>query len=290
MGVLLSLGALLFFTGDAAAQALATTARQLPKGSLKLLAYYQGTKDQVLNFNLASVGSCATGGAVPFACGQGGGDVEGKGSGGMGVMKAVYQPWESFQYYALFGAGDYALRVPFNNTTTTLSGDNPGIMWGAGLKAVILPDTDVSPAVSVDLGLSQSRYKFNRRHPTVGATSANINQALTLNQYQVALVVSHLFVLKDAVDKREAADMAKNGFAPLSLNGVKLEPYGGVKWVRIQADLHDLQDGSHAGGRQDTISPMAGLRIPVYEREALFAEASFVNGTQYAAGLEIRFK
>ena len=58
----------------------------------------------------------------------------------------------------------------------------------------------------------------------------------------------------------------------------------------IQADLNDLQAGSRAGGQQDAISPFVGVRLPLYGHEGLFAEASFVHGTQYAGGLEIRFK
>mgnify|MGYP001586760875 CR=1 FL=1 len=269
------------------AQSLATSARQLPKGSLKLLTYYQGTKDQVLNFTVANQGTCAAGG-VAFACGQTG-DVEGNGNGGMGVVKVLYQPWESFQYYGLFGAGNYSLRVPYNTVMNTLTGDNPGMMWGAGVKSVLVADTQFSPAIAIDAGLAQSRYKFNRRFPGGGAGVAannNINQALTMSQYQVALEISHVFTLTDAEDKR---DQKESGLSLLS-SGLKLEPYGGVKWTRIRSDLHDLQDGSHAGGKQDTVSPFAGLRVPVYEHEAFFAEGSFVNGTQYAAGLEVRFK
>lgn len=261
------------------AQPLATTARQLPKGSLKLLAYYQGTQGQDVRFSVQGSQTCASPNAVAFACGQGG-DVEAEGSGGAGMVKLLYQPWESLQYYVGFGVGDYALSVPSVTVTNSLSGDTPGLTYMAGIKAVILPDTEFTPAVAVDLSLAHSRYKFNRRFP--GGTPGQdnrINQALDFWQYQVAVMASHLFTIVEK-DRLVAAPL---------IGGFKMEPYGGVRWTRLEATLKDLTDGSRSGGRQDAATPFLGLRIPIYENEGLFAEASFINGYQYAAGLEIRF-
>jgi len=289
MGVLCLWGALSALSAPVFAQSLATSARQLPKGSLKLLAYYQGVQDQTVNFTLANAANCATTGGVGFACGQTG-DVEAKGSGGQGLLKLVYQPWESFQYYAVGGIGDYALTVPSTTINNKLTGDTPGWTLGAGLKAVIIADTPLwySPAVAIDASIMRSQYKFNRRFPGGGAANQNndINQALGMTQYQVALEVSHLFKLTDTLDKKDVQEMGRTLVDPR----FDLEPFAGVKWSRRQSDLHDLQDGTHAGGKYDAILPFVGLRIPVYEHEALFAEASFNDGTAYSAGLEIRFK
>lgn len=274
-GGFLFLGAL-FATQSAGAQVLGTSARQLPKGSLKLLTYYQGTQDQTLNFTLAGTGGCATRNGLGFSCNQTG-DVELEGNGGMGVLKLVYQPWESFQYYATFGVGEYSVTVPSTTARGTLSGSNPGISYGAGLKAVIWPDTEVTPGIAIDASLTQSRYTFNRNFPGTQTLADRINQSLELWQYQVAFSASKLFTVVEG----EKIERFKSG--------IKLEPYGGLKWTRIQAKLKDKQDGSTAGGKQDTISPFLGLRIPVYQNEGFFAEASFVNGYQYGAGLEIRF-
>jgi len=37
------------------------------------------------------------------------------------------------------------------------------------------------------------------------------------------------------------------------------------------------------------VTPFAGLRIPFSKNEGVFAEAQFVDGYAYAAGLELRF-
>lgn len=258
-----------FAAAPAAAQSLATTARQASGGSLRLLAYYQGVQDQSLNFSINDSGSCSTTNGVSFSCGQSG-DIEAKGSGGAGMLKLVWQPWDRFQYYATYGIGDYSLSVPSATITNVLSGDGRGQIFGAGVKASIVPDTVVTPAVAIDFGLSESVYNFNRRFPggTPGVSNS-IAQRLTLMTYHVAVESSHLFTLNEYW---------------------KVEPYGGLRWSRVQTDLKDLGDGSRAGGQQDTATPFLGLRIPVEEHEAFFAEASFVDGYQYGAGLELRFR
>lgn len=238
---------------------------------MKILGYYQGVQNQTLNFTTNDSGICKAQApsVATFACGQSG-TTAAKGDGGAGMMKIVWQPYERFQYYAMYGVGDYSLSVPSTTIANVLTGDSHGQIYGAGLKASIVPDTIVSPAIALDLSMTQSVYNFNRIFPggTPGASN-NISQRLTLLTYQVAVETSHLFTLDEHW---------------------KLEPYGGVKWVRVQTDLKDLGDGSHSGGQTDTVTPFAGLRVPVEDHEAFFAEASFIDGYHYGAGLELRFK
>ena len=256
----------------AAAQLLGTTARQSSSGSLKFLAYYQGVADQNLNFSINGSGTCTAAppaGAVAFPCGSSG-DVEANGSGGAGLFKITWQAAERFQLYAHVGTGDYSIKVPSTTAENTLSGDKLGLIYGAGLKASIVPDTIVNPAIALDLNFTRSHYNFNRITPggTPGINSG-FSQRLELMTYQVAVETSHLFVIDE---------------------NWKLEPYGGVKWTRVQADLKDLATGSHAGGQKDTGTPFLGLRVPAEDRIAFFGEASFIDGLHYGGGLELRFK
>lgn len=261
-------------SAPAGAEVLGTSARQLPAGTWKWLVYYQGTEDQALNFSVrgGGNGNCTAAppsGAVGFPCNQAV-KAEVVGSGRSAVLKTIIQPWESLQYYASVGVGDYDIRIPSNTLTNLVTGDTPGYAFTAGLRWVVVPDTLVTPAVALDAGVTKSRYYFNRRFPggTPGANN-NISQRLDLLESQVAVMASHLFTITDAL---------------------KLEPYGGVKWSHTWADLKDLTDGGHAAGGKNSARPFLGLRVPVFEREGLFAEASFVDGTQFGAGLEIRFK
>lgn len=263
---------LLLSAFPAAAQLLGTTARQSSSGSLKFLAYYQGVADQSVNFAVSGSGVCTAAppnGGVAFACG-GTENIEAKGSGGAGMLKASYQVAERFELYATFGTGDYSLKVPSTTVENTLSGDKLGLIYGAGFKASVVPDTVVNPGIALDLSITRSHYNFNRISPggTPGINNG-FSHRLTLMTYQVAVETSHLFVVDE---------------------NWKLEPYGGLKWTRVQADLKDLAGGGSAGGQQDTGSPFIGLRVPAEDRIAFFAEAAFVNGTQYGGGLELRFK
>ncbi len=239
---------------------------------MKIEGYYEGVQNQTLNFTTNDSGTWRGERLLLeslSACGQSG-TVAAKGDGGAGMMKIVWQPWERFQYYAMYGVGSYSLSVPSTTVTNVLTGDAVGQIYGAGLKASIVPDTIVTPGISLDVSMTQSVYNFNRRFPggTPGV-NGNISQRLTLLTYQFAVEASHLFALDEHW---------------------KLEPYGGIKWVRVQTDLKDLGDGSHAGGQTDTVTPFLGLRVPVEDHEAFFAEASFVDGYHYGGGLELRFK
>jgi len=257
----------------AGAQILATTARQSSSGSLKILGYYQGVQDQTLKFNTNSSGLC-TSGTASFPCGQGT-ETDTTGKGGAGMVKIIWQPWERFQYYGMVGAGDYTLSVPSNTVTNVLNGDNVGLIYGFGLKASVVPDTIVaaeglpSPAIAIDASITQSRYHFNKSFPGGTPAGGDIDERLTMTAYSVAVEASHLFTLDQFW---------------------KLEPYGGVKWTRVDADLKDLGSGSHAGGMTDTVTPFLGLRAPIEDHEAFFAEATFVDGYHYGGGMELRFK
>ena len=256
----------------AAAQINGLTARQSSKGSLKFLAYYQGVADQNLNFSIDGSGTCSAAppsGGVTFPCNSSG-DVEAEGSGGAGLVKIAWQAAERFQLYTHVGTGDYSIKVPSTTVGNTISGDKLGIIYGAGLKASIVPDTIVNPAIALDLSITRSHYNFNRITPggTPGINNG-YSTRLTLMTYQVAVETSHLFTIDE---------------------NWKLEPYGGVKWMRVQADLKDLVSGSHAGGQKDTGTPFIGLRVPAEDRIAFFSEASFINGLNYGGGLELRFK
>lgn len=268
----------------AGAQALATSARQMPKGSLKLLGYYQGVSGQDLKFSLSDQGTCSVGPTNPnnvsFPCGQQG-DVDVEGNGAYGTLKVVYQPWETMQYYAAVGAGDYGVKVPSVTVTNSLTGDTPGMSYTLGVKAVLFPDSAGMPALAVDASMTRARHYLNRRFP--GGTpnvSDNIDARLDLMQYQVSVEASHLFTF---VEKDKFELVALKG-------GVQVEPYGGIRWSRTVADLKDLADGGHAGGSQDVVTPFLGLRVPLFEHEGLFAETSFVGGYHHAVGIEIRFE
>lgn len=263
----LSLAALVAPALPAGAMPLGTSARQSPSGSLKLLAYYQGVSEQAVDFNVAGSGSCTSAsGAVSFACGQSG-NVEAKGDGSAGMLKLALQLGDYVQPYAIFGSGSYELSVPSTTLVNELTGQS-GLLYGGGVKVSVVPETLVDTAIALDLGYARSSYDFTRIAPGGAPNSGPLDQTLTLDTFQLAVEASRSFALK---------------------GGSRVEPYGGVKMMRVEADLKDHPSGGHAGGKTDTASPFLGLRW-AGERLAGFVESSFVGGYHHGAGVECRFR
>jgi hypothetical protein len=248
----------------AGAMPLGTTARQSANGSLKLLAYYQGASEQAVDFTVAGSGSCASANGVSFACSQSG-EVDAKGDGRAAMLKLAVQIGDYIQPYATFGSGSYELSVPSNTLTNKLTG-NSGLLYGGGVKFSVVPETMVDAAFALDLGYTRSSYDFTRVSPGGFPGAGPLDQTLTLDTFQLAVEASKRFALK----------------------GSQLEPYGGVKMMRVHADLKDHPGGGRAGGKTDTASPFLGLRWGG-DKLAGFMESSFVGGYHYGAGLEYRF-
>ncbi|MBI4055658.1 MAG: hypothetical protein HY402_05975 [Elusimicrobia bacterium] len=241
---------------------LMSSARQIGEGSLRLVFYHSRVFDQELEWEVTGTDQIQgpngtsffseTNSALPL-----------EGEGENSALKLIAQPWENLQYYAVVGAGNYSVDVPSVAVTNTLTGQRVGWTWGFGSKAVVVPETPVTPAVAVDASFLRSSYLMNRLRLGAGG-SESVHQRLTLDQYQVSLQLSRRFG--------------------------RLEPYGGVQWSRVRSTLKDLDDGERVGGGRDGVSPFLGLRLGLYSHEAFVLEASFVEATRISAGLEWRFK
>lgn len=257
-----TLSAVLLFSNDALAQVLGTSARQMAKGTLETTLFYQGTAKQHLNFEVTDGGTCSSNNTLSlpapnFTCGSTQ-DIEGRGTGEAMVAKFHYKPAESgFSIYATAGVGDYSVKVGSVSVFNGSLEDQAGFLASFGTKALILPDTIVSPAVGLDMSVGLQRYFGGGKR-------------FDMFQVQIALEASHRFDFDDTQ--------------------FKIEPYGGVKWLRNQVYLKDLATQSRVGGRQNTITPFLGFKVPVFDKDAIFAEISMVEGVQYASGLMVRFK
>lgn len=251
-----------WLAGQARADVLMTSARQMQEGSLKILIFHQSMEDQELNFRIGGPGVSSTGPAGGFFPSASSGNSPAQGDQNAIGFKVMYQPWENLQYYATATAGHFVLRTSSLTTVNTLSGDRIGFGYGFGIKAVVAPDSVVTPAFAVDLGLSRSRYFLSRMDG--GGTGGGTNQRFDLFQYHVAIEASHQFK--------------------------KFEPFGGVRWTRLTSHMKDLSDFSRISGYKDVTTPFVGVRVPVFKHESLVAEASFIDGLQIGVGLELKFK
>ena len=269
---LCALSAVIFFVGKSHAEPLGASARQLPARSLKLTGYYRGEQGRDVTFNVAGSGACSTpaGGVnpqVPFTC-DSQGKVPAEGSGQAAVARLTWQPFDHAQYYLTLGTGKYSLHVASLTTVTSLTGDRPGWIYGFGARANVFPETIASTAIALDANVTWEKYWFNRSQPQPRPALANIKERLDLMKLQVAIEASRRFEF----DGRW-----------------KVEPYGGLKWLRTQAWLKDLDSGDRFGGADDMVSPFLGVNLPWSDNESLWGEASFVKGFEYATGLAVKF-
>ena len=268
---LCALSAVIFFVGKSHAEPLGASARQLPARSLKLTGYYRGEQGRDLTFFVEGAGACKTApgvlAQVPFTC-DSTGQVPAEGSGQAAIGRLAWQPYDNVQYYLTLGTGRYSLHVASLTSVTSLTGDMPGWIYGFGTRANIFPESIASTAIAIDASATWEKYSFNRSAPQPTAPLTNVNERLDLMRLQLAVEASRRFEF----DGRW-----------------KVEPYGGLKWLRTQAWLKDLVSGDRFGGQDDMVSPFVGVNLPWSENESLWGEASFVKGFEYATGLAVKF-
>ncbi len=237
---------------------LGTSARQMKAGAWDLGIFYQGTFKQDLTFSITDAANCtAENGPVVFPCASTG-DLDAEGNGEALLLKVTVQAKErGLQLYATLGVGEYAVGIGSQTVFNSEVLNRSGFLTSIGSKAVLWPDTIVTPALAVDGSIGWQRYFGD-------------GSRLDLLQFQLAIETSHRFRFE------------KDKFT--------LEPYGGVKWLSTRAWLTDVGSRQRVGGKEDAISPFVGLRIPIFGGEdSLFTEVSFIKGVQLASGMSMRF-
>ncbi|MBI4051367.1 MAG: hypothetical protein HY400_02560 [Elusimicrobia bacterium] len=239
------------------------SARQSSERIFKLEVYQQSTFHQDVGFQLADLSQATTAQSGLGFPTQTNLDITAEQNGNALFTKWTYQPWENIQYSFLFGAGNYTLKIPSTSVTNTLTGDQVGFSYGVGAKVNLFPDTAVTPALAFDAGLLWTRYFFNEMNQG-GLGTSSVDDRLDLYHTHVVMQGSHRWG--------------------------RWEPFGGVKWLRTQAHLKDLIQGSKVGGKEDAVTPFLGLKFMIYSHESLMLEASFVKGVQVNTGLELRFQ
>jgi len=199
-------------------------------------------------------------------------ELESEGSGDGVMAKLTYQPFESgLQYYMLGGISNYDLKVPSGTFSNSFATDNPGYVLGGGIKYTLVPYTIVTPAVSMDISATHSRYDLTKFHSGDGKTQGNTKQLLTVFEIQGALTISKKFMFN------------------LGDNRASIDPYLGVKVMRIRTGLDDLSNGLHYSGTTTNIAPFLGFKFKPFPYEGLIIEGSFLNETSVSVGLTLGF-
>ncbi len=245
-------------------------ATQSSEKKVRAEVYYRQIFKQKLNLDVSSTARYRVQQATLTTNSTASLDAEGSGNGIM--SKVSFQPFETpIQYYVMGGAGQYELKLPSGTYSNAHATDNPGYTVGGGIKYTVVPHTIVTPAVSVDLSATHSRYKLSNFKSGDGQTAGEINQTFTIFEIQGAATVSKKFLF-DLGDGKASVD-----------------PYLGVKAIRTRTTFDDNSTGGTFSGTRMDVSPFLGLKFKPFPYEGLVFEASFLTEFGFAAGLTFGF-
>lgn len=259
-----------FIGGPAGATELMSPATQLGERKVHAEVYYRHIARQDLRISLGSVGSASVNGSTVSTASSSEADFEGSGSGVM--AKITFQPFEnSLRYYIVGGLSDYNLKVPSGTFSNTFATDNPGTVIGGGLKYTLVPYTMVSPALSLDLSAVHSRYKLTKFNSGDRRVVGDTGFLLTTLELQGALTLSKKFLFD------------------LGDNKASIDPYLGVKVMRLRTGLDDLSTGAHYSGTMTAYAPFFGFKFKPFPYQGLVVEGSVLNELSASIGLTLGF-
>lgn len=200
-------------------------------------------------------------------------DLEAEGRGNGAMAKITVQPFEEprIQFYVLGGMSSYELQLPSGSFSNSYKTDNNGYTMGGGIRYTLVPYTMVTPAVSLDLSATHSRYCLSRFESGDGKIAEPTGLLMIAFEIQAALTVSKKFVF----------DFNKNK--------ASFDPYVGVKMIRTRLNLDELSTGAHYSGTKTGTAPFIGFRLNPIQRVGLIVEGSFINELSASAGLTFNF-
>ena len=177
-------------------------------------------------------------------------------------FRLAFRPDEGLEYQlSVARIRDLELSFSSGSLTNKLLASNDGTAIGLGLKGRIVPGSMVSTAIGWSLSATR-RWVDLDTFQSNGTTSA-ADLKLDQDEYQATLSASHRWK--------------------------QIEPYAGLKFLRMQTRLTDTETKSQVAGHADSLNPYVGLQWSFSEKEAFTFEASFGQAQEVAAGLQIRF-
>lgn len=249
---------------------LMSPATQLGEKKLHAEIYYRHIAQQDLTINVGASGSVNVRNSTIPVSSMAELDTEGSGD---GILARIsFQPYENLlRFYAIGGISSYDLKVPSGSFSNNFATHEPGFVIGGGVKYTFAPYTMVTPAFSLDLSATHSRYKLTRFASGDGQVSADINHRLVIFEIQGALTTSKKF------------------YFHLGKRRVSLDPYAGLKVNRIRTNLNQLENGAHFSGTHTGVSPFFGFKFKPHKYVGLVVEGSVLSEYSASAGLTVGF-
>jgi len=189
-----------------------------------------------------------------------------KGGGYQEMIKVVFNPFSGLVWWGKIGISKYYIDIPTNNGNNfkTLNMSNPGSVIGAGLRRIILPDTIVSPALSMGVEFTSSKYYFDLLF------SDDKKLYLINNDFQYKEIQADFLI-----SKKYAA----------------IEPYGGFKVKKNYFVISEKTSISYEQitGSKEEVNIFAGMKVKISNNEYIIAEGNFVGETILSMGIGAEF-
>jgi len=166
-------------------------------------------------------------------------------------MKCTFRPWLGLEVYGFAGVTGSELK----NGGRSLKGGMDGLVYGGGVRYVLLGDLVILPAISFELGLNHSSSSITEED------GARIDFELRATELQGGMVASK-----------------KMGI---------ITPYGGVKFFHTWANWKDEVGGDDGTGSGGDISPFLGGKISFSPFLSVKGEIGFLDEISYAGGINL---
>ena len=219
-----------------------------------------GNSSDKLNFSVASKDEIKVGNNSYFS--EVTNDFEGDGRGNSVLAKLAFNPGGGLYYWFKAGIGSYDLSLPSSTVKNKLSGQDKGWICGLGARKLLFPDTIVTPAIAVDVGISYMSYGLDS-FSFGGSAPVSVSDKLEITEAQADVVISKI------------------------INSI--EPYGGLKVYRKSAVLSDRASFVNVSGIKDSAGLFFGVKFSFCKHEALVVEGNVGGDTDFTVGLNIGF-
>ena len=178
------------------------------------------------------------------------------------VFRFSFRPHDGLLYFAKIGQiSNFDLSFSSGSFTNEFLGNSAGLVWGGGFRWNITQDTPVSVATALEISYTSTNLGLDA-FKSGGVTQA-VDDRLEQDEFQGAVNISKRFGT--------------------------LQPYGGLKLLRVNSRLKDRQTREKISGSEDLVSPFAGLQWEVFPKEYLTVEGSWLDEKMASAGLKINF-
>lgn len=178
------------------------------------------------------------------------------------IAKMLFQPHDTLVYWVGANSTAYEIEIPSFSHKNLIRSQVPGWCVSAGMRHILMPDTIVSPALSIEAGISHSRTPVAVLY--AGSSAGRIiDNVFSVTEYHIGVGTSKKYS--------------------------HVEPYGGVMISRAHAVMRDNAEAVEIGGYRDTVNAILGLRLYPFQHESLICEASFVGESSFSIGWNIDF-